>query len=265
MRRIWYALFIFYSCCRFNTFIHTCKNNSDPRKGYNTDKIKANAPKEWSDTLEEYTYLVPMVTVNEREVHSMCEKELAQAEMNLKKKKQLKDDKSNAASASQPQDALMDLETDSENSEKEREKREKNQSKKAKAAAKALARKEQKEAEKEEKKKSKEVQTKNKKIMKLAAETMPLFGSVVEELEKALENKKGDASVAASIKDDAIEVLQKIKGWKGECALVLKEAGKDTNKALDLPFSTSKEAQETIKTAKSLKDKVLGKKPKKEK
>ena len=61
------------------------------RKGYNTDKIKANAPKEWSDTLKEWTYLVPMVTVNEREVHSMCEKELAEAEMELKKKKQVKD------------------------------------------------------------------------------------------------------------------------------------------------------------------------------
>ena len=66
------------------------------------DKIKANAPKEWSDTLEEWTYLVPMVTVNEREVHRMCEQELAEAEMEIKKKKQLKDDKSTAALAKSP-------------------------------------------------------------------------------------------------------------------------------------------------------------------
>ena len=157
----------------------------------------------------------------------------------------------------------MELDTDSENSEKERGKREKDKSKKAKAAAKAAAKKEQKEADKEEKKKAKEIQVKNRRIMKLAAEMMPLLAPAVEELEKALEAKRGDCSVAESIRIDATEILQKIKGMKGDCALALKEAGRESNKALDLPFSTSKEAQETIKTAKNLKDKILGKKSKK--
>ena len=226
------------------------------------DKIKANAPKEWSDTLEEWTYLVPMVTVNEREVHRMCEQELAEAEMEIKKKKQLKDDKSTAALALAAAEDMA-LESDSEKSQKARDKREQDKSKKAKAAAKSASKKEQKNAEKEEKKKQKEIQKQNTKTMKLAAEVMPLLSPVLAELEKALTAKKDDANVAEQIKQDAMEVLQKLEGMKGDCALALKEAGKETNKALDLPFSSSKKAQETIKEAKNLKDLIVGKKSRK--
>lgn len=59
------------------------------KRGYDLpDDFEQNAPREWSATLKEYTYLLPEISVSETEVTVTIEQTVVEAERGIKKRKQ---------------------------------------------------------------------------------------------------------------------------------------------------------------------------------
>ena len=252
----------------------TLKN---PRRGFNTANILKNAPKEFNETLGEDTFLVPLVTVSEREVHQLCEQEVLQAELAMQKRKVKDNDQKAKAEASAskvfvPIDLVSESDEETkrqdppknpeppQETEKQMAARLKKEAKAAERAEKAAADKAKKEQARIDAKAVKEIMAKNKKLVQLATSALSILTPCIDELAKVLKEKQGEAE--DDLKSAACDQMGTLRKMRSESSAALKEHSKSLENPLSLSFENLKTVQEEVKNAKFLKDRLLGKKAK---
>ena len=237
------------------SFTHLCC-----RKGFDTDRIKSNAPVEFNETLGEDCYLVALTEVSEKEIHQRVEEEIAVAERAMRKKATNSKRSSKQAEA-EGSDPVVDLlsEDEVESGPKQEEAEEKSLTKeqlKRKRAdeKKALAedKKRQKQEEMATKAAVRVVLAKNNKAMKLATSASPQLLATMEELSIQVNASISKGTITQLEKDTAADLMKLMREWKHACATPLEQHGADPAGDMELPFDSAKMVQDKLKAAKNL-------------
>ena len=217
-------------------------------------------PKEWSDSLQEWTYLISELTVNETQIQESVEEEIIQCEKQVKKRKngtELKDGKKQKTEEST--EALTGMDCIDLLSESDDEKSKPKGGKKLEAEAKKAAKKEEKkqlaEAKKAETKKKKEIAVENKKLTALASKVVASLNQAFKtahafELEviKAGKKPEDDEPQWLAFK----EAKEDVEAAKTAAVEITQKSAKGcTDPFPKIPFYTEKECNAQIKTLNS--------------
>lgn len=211
-------------------------------------------PSQWSEPLKQYVYLLPEVSVRERDLEETVESQILQSERSIKKRKNAVANGSEAAEG-QGQSMVLDLVTESEDDIEEV----KTESKKAKTEKQKKAD-EKKEQIKEDKKKAaeqkkaqakeqREAAANNRRIASLASKTVPALNAVVK---KAQSMAQQFLDNAGSAEDPQLVNLNAematADSWRKAASQALQQQAKCSGAMLQqLPYDNEKEANQLIK------------------
>ena len=217
-------------------------------------------PKEWSDSLQEWTYLISELTVNETQIQESVEEEIIQCEKQVKKRRngtELEDGKKQKTEEST--EALtgmdcIDLLSESDD-EKSKPKGGKNLEAEAKKAAKKEEKKQLAEVKKAETKKKREIAVENKKLTALASKVVASLNQAFKtahafELEviKAGKKPEDDEPQWLAFK----EAKEDVEAAKTAAVEIMQKSAKGcTDPFPKIPFCTEKECNAQIKTLNS--------------
>ncbi|CAK9026880.1 unnamed protein product [Durusdinium trenchii] len=221
-------------------------------KGYNTNQIQENAPQMWDPILQEKTYMLPVTSLQEKEVKQRIESSVAAAERSVRKRKV--DHQPEAANVTGAM--IVDLLSDNEDApdteqpipEPEQELTAKQLEAQRKKEEKAAARKAE-ERKKESQKERRETLKMNKTIVNLAGKAVVELQPLCVELQQTCAS--GDDNWPDLLKENLVQERDVLLDWKKAAAAALQKHAKNSEAKLEaLPFKDSQEMMVRVKAAK---------------
>ncbi|CAK9025536.1 unnamed protein product, partial [Durusdinium trenchii] len=213
-------------------------------KGYNANQIQENAPQMWDPILQEKTYMLPVTSLQEKEVKQRIESSVAAAERSVRKRKV--DHQPEAANVTGAM--IVDLLSDNEDSpdteqpipEPEQELTAKQLEAQRKKEEKAAARKAEQERKKESQKERREMLKMNKTIVNLAGKAVVELQPLCVELQQTCAS--GDDNWPDLLKENLVQERDVLLDWKKAAAAALQKHAKNSEAKLEaLPFKDSQE------------------------
>ena len=230
-------------------------------KGYPLpENFEANAPREWSDSLACWTYLVAEVQISEAEVRESVEGSILQSERLVKKRKKGLTDVEKAATASLSEGTaagpvIMDLisdesggENNEEDDKKKRHKTEKQRLAAEKRAQEKADKAAAKEVQKEKAKEDRKILTENRKWTTLASKMLQPLTLGLKKGEIAEKDAKDRLDPSNPELVAFLAALQDVSVARKSCHQCLQVAAKATVAAMDpLPFANEKQANQLLR------------------
>ena len=238
------------------------------KRGYNlpTDFAET-APKQWSEPLRDWTYLLPELHIRHKEIQETVNEKILQCERSIRKRRAVepadngsdKAAKVGDASSAQEDTMVLDLCTESEEEDgtvgPSGGRKAAKGSKQLAAAAKKAAKKQEKEelaaAKKKEAAAKKAAATANRKTAALATRTVNPLNQAIKTAQAFLKDSQGKIPLQP---DDPqiVELMTsvgKLEEWKKAASVALTTAAKCSGVALDpLPYDNDKAVSAQIKS-----------------